>query len=182
MKMFLINIGLVSLLIACAPQVDESAEEVTIPESSVYDMLKVQNPFNVVFDLEQQDAEYLLKVTMQLEEGSYYASPHSNNDFLGLFNIELDQEVELVLLDEWLESPRSVEEFDEIARCNVNWVREETTYSNKIAVNNPNDFKVGGTVSFVVEPSCNRYEVTFDLIQETGNLRVEKKETIMANL
>lgn len=182
MKMFLINICLLSLIMACTPQTEEKVEEMPVQENSVYDILKVQNPFNVVFDLAQDADDYLMTITMQLEEGSYYASPHSNNDFLGLFNIELDQEVELVLMDEWIESPRSIEEFDELARCNVNWVREETTYSNKVAINNPNDFKVGGTVSFVIEPSCNRYEVTFNLIQEAGVLRVEKDETVMANL
>ncbi|MFT5822766.1 MAG: hypothetical protein ACI8ZM_004023 [Crocinitomix sp.] len=139
--------------------------------------------FELIMGLEKIDEkQYNLLAKMQLDEGAYYGSPHSKNSFKGLFNIEIDENDQLIAGDTLIETPFPEEVDDQFSDEKVRWVNEETNYKQSITLNATEDFVVNGVVSFVVEPVCSRYEVTFEIVSQSGELTISQAKPIVANL
>ena len=166
------------LSIGCSDLPDETQNS---PENSIE--ATPSYPFNTQIMLKEVgDNVYDLIVQMDLEEGSYFGSPHSNNSFKGLFDIEVEANEHFVLEDSLYESPESSPEYDHLSKEYVNWVRESTTYTQRLTLNETIDFSVDGVVSFVIEPMCNRFEVAFEIQYFKNQLSVIKGDTKIANL
>lgn len=134
-------------------------------------------PYEIDFDIDStENGEYSLVVTMKLAEGSYFVSPYSSDRFSGRFDIATEKSAHLALETSFIESPRSPEEFDPhpFIDGDVNWVRENTSYTHRIRIATEEDFSVHGQVSFTIEPRCTFEEVSFLLSHQNGILTVMK--------
>lgn len=143
----------------------------------VADYLKVTDaPYGLKVDLEPvENNEYNLVVAINLYNDSYYASPFSDNDFMGLFNISLENNAQLTLVGELTETPRSVEVFDYLAGVPVNWVKDNTIYRQRLKALTEEDFETAGLVRFVIEPSCTLEEIEFVIASRSGKIEVTQE-------
>ncbi len=155
-----------------------------VEDSTPQDVSEVEElTFELIMDLEKLETNnYNLLATMKLDEGAYYASPYSNNSFSGLFNIEIDQNENVTIGDTLIESPFPPEVDDQFSTEKVRWVNEDTNYEQLLTVNSQDNFEVTGVVSFVVEPVCNRYEVAFNILGQSGELSISQEEPVIANI
>lgn len=180
----LLLIAAVSL--ACTnSEIGESKEYITTSDTAfaTENEQKKELPFSVKINVEKLRADqYNLSINMFLDDGAYYASPHSNNNFSGLFNIEIAENEHLTVGDTLIEAPFPVESEDQFSDEKVRWVKEETNYRQMLTINSDKDFTVSGVLSTVIEPICNRYEIAFELSWEAGNLFVTQSEPIKANI
>ncbi len=139
--------------------------------------------FELVLELEKLDQNnYNFLATMKLDEGAYYGSPHSNNSYLGLFDIEFEKNEKITVGDTLIETPFPPEVDDAFSTEKVRWVKEETKYEQLLKVNTNEDFEVKGIVSTVVEPVCNRYEIAFVISSKSGEMSINQEEPIVANI
>ncbi len=141
-------------------------------------LINPEESYNHEYDLKLsiEDAgnnQYRLVSVIDFHNGAFTASPLSNNDFKGLFNIALKENDKVTMDDAFEEIPRSVEEIDWFGNF-VNWVRELTTYKRTLNIKSQEDFKVSGMVSFTIEPTCTFEEIPFDVFYEDGKLWVQQ--------
>ena len=111
-------------------------------------LINPEESYNHEYDLKLsiEDAgnnQYRLVSVIDFHNGAFTASPLSNNDFKGLFNIALKENDKVTMDDAFEEIPRSVEEIDWFGNF-VNWVRELTTYKRTLNIKSQEDFKVSG--------------------------------------
>jgi len=165
-----------SVVIGCAEESPSiSAQNSELCKSVLIDSTE---SFNHEYDLKLsvEDAgngEYRLVSILDFHNGAFTASPLSNNDFKGLFNITIKENDNLTMDDDFEEIPRSVEEVDRFGNL-VNWVSERTTYKRTISIKSQDNFKVSGMVGFTIEPTCTFEEIPFDVFYENGVLRVQQ--------
>jgi len=144
----------------------------------------IANSFTVSDDLydlelrvEQTDAKvYYLVATLDFHNDSYAASPLSNNDFTGLFTLDVADFPYIQLDDAIEETPRSVETTDRGNNTPVNWLREKTTYRRILHINANEDFDAGGKATFTIEPRCTFENIPFMIKNRGGVLSIEKWE------
>jgi hypothetical protein len=130
-------------------------------------------PYTIDLEIEQdEEGSFYLVATIDFINGSYTASPLSNNDFTGLFHMEVAPDKNLVLDDEIIEIPRSVESIDPHERVPVNWVREKTIYKRKLHMKEMKDFKSGGNITFTIEPSCTFEVIPFMISYTNGMMAI----------
>lgn len=133
--------------------------------------------YSLEISLEQGEGEiYYLVTTIDFKKESYTASPLSNNDFKGLFNVELSSNPNIALDDAIEETPQSIETMDPYGNVPVNWVREKTTYRRQMKVLSQFDFDAGGKVSFTIEPRCTFEEFSLTIRKRNGVLTIESSE------
>jgi hypothetical protein len=126
---------------------------------------------DLAIEMDINENVYLV-ATIDFINGSYVASPFSNDDFKGKFRLETAPS-ELFAIDELIEEfPRSSETIDPENNSAVNWVREKTTYKRLIHLNTNTDFKLGGKATFTIEPSCTFEEIPFMISCKNGYLSV----------
>lgn len=125
--------------------------------------------------LKLENDMYDFIVGMQLYNGSYYVSPNAKRDFKGKFTILIDDTEEFQLISDLIETPLSVEEFDPhpFVNGNVNWVRENTTYNQKIQRRSDTDFQVMGKIQFTIEPRCTLEQIPIIIKFKDGEMRAE---------
>ena len=132
-------------------------------------------PYTILFQIEESDAKELnLVVSLRLFGGSHFVSPHSSDRFSGRFNISIDDNVHLVLDDDFKETPRSVEKYDPhpFVKGLVNWVSVSTNYKHQLHIKTQEDFEVRGLVSFTIEPRCTFEKVPFIIKYINGKISV----------
>ncbi len=133
-------------------------------------------PYTINFNIEESNAKELnLVVSMGLYGDSHFVSPHSSDRFTGRFNISIIDNEYLVLDEDFKETPRTVEIYDEHPFVDglVNWVSENTNYKHQLHIKTQEDFVVFGMVSFTIEPRCTFEEVPFIIRYTDGKLRVD---------
>jgi len=137
----------------------------------------LNNPYELTFDIEKvKGDQYSMVTTMKLFGGSFYVSPNSTRDFKGRFTIEIADNDNLILGDDFIETPRSKEVFDPHQFVNgpVNWVQEDTRYHHQLTVTSQEDFEVGGKIIFTIEPKCTLEEIPFLIKYKSGVFTIEK--------
>ena len=133
-----------------------------------------KDPYQIQFDIHPiTDNNYSLAITINLEEGSYFVSPHSKGDYLGLFTVSLDDQQNLRINSDLVETPQSQEKIDPWGGGLVNFVTENTTYTQKITSTNSDDFEIQGLVKFVIEPKCTLEEIPFKITQRNSQLTIQ---------
>ncbi|TBN06727.1 hypothetical protein EYD45_02260 [Hyunsoonleella flava] len=134
------------------------------------------NPYKTSLRLQPSwDNRYNLIVDMELIQGAYFISPNSTRDFKGKFTIELETSPDIKLIDGLIEYPLTKEENDPHPFVNgkVNWVRENTTYTQKIKLMTDEDFTVRGLIRFTIEPRCTLEKIPIVIFMDKGELKFE---------
>lgn len=136
-----------------------------------------QQGFHIELSIEKDDDNiYKLITDVVLEEGNYIYSPLSKDDFYHPLIFSLKNNKDFILIDDLIESPLSLPEIDPYINTPVNYIRTNTTYTQKIKILNKKDFKHKGMIEYLLEPSCVPYDLEFLVKQEGGKLSVEKME------
>lgn len=137
-----------------------------------------ERQYDIGFQIEETSRhEKNLHIEMKLYHNSHYVSPNAQRDFKGKFTVSVDDNPYIRLTNNFLETPRSVEEIDPhpFVDGTVNWVRVNTTYDYSLELTSTEDFEVEGQVQFVIEPNCTLEKTRFLIYQEGGFLKVENK-------
>ncbi|WP_074407393.1 MULTISPECIES: hypothetical protein [Aquimarina] len=139
---------------------------------------KIDNLYALALKTDTTDkGEQRLIVSIDLYDKSFFVSPHSNGNFLGRFNLSLDETKHLTMKDSIIEFPKSLESYDSFSGRQVNFVKRNTTYTQKLTIDSQKDFEVAGLIKFVIEPRCTMEKVKFVISQRSGVLSVEKQQT-----
>lgn len=134
------------------------------------------NPYNTKLRLQPSyDNRYNLVIDMELNNGAHFVSPNSKRNFKGKFTVTFENAPHIKLIDGLIEYPLTVEEHDDHPFVNgkVNWVRENTTYTQKIKVKTNKDFTVNGFIQFTIEPRCTLEKIPIVIFQDRGKLKFE---------
>ncbi len=118
---------------------------------------------------------YQLVTEIILKNDSYFVSPHSKVAYKGRFSSGLQKNANLEMTNNIIEIPRSVEEIDPHPFVNgpVNWVRENTTYTQPLKLNTNSDFEVSGLIKFTIEPRCSLEKIGYTIRYKSGNMTVQ---------
>ncbi len=162
---------------------DKKAEKIPMQGLSMYysplidSTIAMDYPYDLSFDLEQIDeTHYKLITRVKLHGGSFYVSPFSSGDFKGKFTIETAPTNDLLINDDFIETPRSKEVFDPHQFVNgpVNWVSVDTKYEHIFTVVGKTDFDIGGKIFFTIEPRCSLEVIPLLFKHKDGVLTVER--------
>jgi hypothetical protein len=135
-----------------------------------------ENPYKAVYWIQPlQNNEYELIVDIKLFDGAYFVSPNAKRDFSGKFTIQIEDSKELEIVSDLLETPQSVEEFDEHPFVNglVNWVRVDTRYKQKMKPTTTQEFSVKGFIQFTIEPRCTLENIPIIIKNKDEKIWVE---------
>ncbi len=156
-----------------------SAEEIT----EITELENEEGPFDILFQMEKvADDFYNLIIPVDVDEGSYFLSPYSNDIFFGKFSLNLENEDHLVKVDSILEYPATVEEQDPFGNGVMMVARVKTTYTQKVNLVHNDDFELKGFVAFTAEPVCNRFVTNFNISYKNGEMKIYKVNTVIDNL
>ena len=139
-----------------------------------YDSLnnKSKNPYAITLHTVSDDKNlHTLIIAIDLFNGAHFISPNAKRDFKGKFTILLEPNPYYELSDHLKEFPLSIEEHDPHPFTNgvVNWVRQNTVYSQKFNINSQDSFEIKGLIQFTIEPRCSLEKVPF-LIKVTDGM------------
>ncbi|PKV53117.1 hypothetical protein ATE84_5252 [Aquimarina sp. MAR_2010_214] len=136
---------------------------------------KMDDPYALALKIDTTDKnEHSLIVSIDLYDKAFFVSPHSNGNFLGRFALSLDETKSLVMKDSIIEFPKSLESYDPFSDRWVNFVKRNTTYTQKLTIDSQKDFEVFGLIKFVIEPRCTMEKVKFVISQRSGVLSIEE--------
>ncbi len=118
--------------------------------------------------------EYQLIIKMELHNGAHFVSPNAKRDFTGKFFMNLGSYEHFTFDGILVEAPRSVEEVDPhpFVGGPVNWVRENTTYTQSLKLLSNHDFEVFGKIRFTIEPRCTLEEIPFAISYKNGVAKI----------
>lgn len=138
---------------------------------------KNDSPYTLMLKIDTTDKnEESLVVSIDLYDKSYFVSPHSNGNFLGRFKLSLEKTKHLTMKDSIIEFPKSLESLNPWGDGKVNFVKRNTTYTQKLTIDSQEDFEVTGLIKFVIEPRCTMEKIKFVISQRSGILSVEKRQ------
>lgn len=135
------------------------------------------HPYDLSLQVEDAGMnEYSLLIRMNLFGGSFFVSPHANGTFSGRFSVALEENDNVYLGEDFIETPLSKEVFDPhpFVDGKVNWVAENTVYDYPLKVLSNRDFKVNGMIRFTIEPKCTLEEIPFSISSEGGKVTVQR--------
>ena len=140
------------------------------------DLGYIGNPYAIKFKVNKLAGanEFELEIRMELDSFAYFVSPVSKENYKGFFNLEIEDRGLVKLGNEMVENPKSIESIDEFSHEPVNFVTQNTTYTQKFTVNSKHDFEVNGIVKFVIEPKCTMEEIPFLIMYRDGKFKVRK--------
>lgn len=139
------------------------------------DSLNLDDPYFLNLEVQESEGgEYKLVATLELDSGSYFASPYSKETHKGFFQIILKDNPFVQLDSNFVESPLSAAKPDKWQGGLSHFVEENTSYTHKLAINSAEDFKITGFVQFVIEPKCTLEEIPFSISSVNGKLVIQK--------
>ena len=144
-------------------------------KASFYSTFKAED-YELKFGFDSIDTNHFnLILDMTLKNGAYYVSPLSKGNFTGIFKIIIEDNDKLSIINKPIETPPSVEIFDPHPFVNgyVNWVKEDTMYTQKIERLTDNNFTVTGIIQFTIEPRCTLEKIPFFIKYQDGKLKIE---------
>lgn len=137
-----------------------------------------KTPFEIELKLEQIDAkQYYVIADLALKGDDYIISPYSDDDTYLPFSMTLTKTAFLKPINNLLEDPASVAEYDPILEQMVRLVRGKTIYKQKVLLNTNDDFDVSGMIELLIEPQCIPYHIDFTIHHQSGNLSIKKTKT-----
>lgn len=146
-------------------------------EYSIFDKPDIINDLYAVkfSSTAQSDELHNLIIDIHLKNGGHFVSPNATRDFKGKFTMIFENTNAFELVGKLNETPLTVEELDLHPFVNgpVNWVRENTTYTQKIKLNTTNTFEAKGHIQFTIEPACTLEKIPFIIKQTDGTLKFE---------
>ncbi len=116
---------------------------------------------------------YQIQAAMDIDEGTWFASPHSADKYKGYFRVDLSENEFVQLTGTFEETPPSTVHYNKWDNQMGHIVTVDTKYAYDIATNSPEDFKVLGVVRFVIEPKCTLEEVPFSISRENGKMNIQ---------
>lgn len=121
------------------------------------------------------DTQHDLVIDMHLKDGGHFVSPNATGNFSGKFTMVIDDTEAFQIDGKLIETPLTVEEIDLHPFVNgpVNWVRENTTYTQQIKLLTENSFEVHGYIQFTIEPACTLEKIPFIIKHQDGVLKFE---------
>ena len=158
--------------------VENNSSQITKSEPSkqvVYGPNLPANPYELKLDVHKlSDGIYNLEIKMFLFNDAYYASPNEKRDLKGKFTFVLNNNTSFRLTDNLIETPLSPEirAYDSTDYV-PNWVRENTSYKQKIEITTEKEFEVRGYIQFTIEPRCTLEKIPVFIKYEKGNLKFE---------
>ena len=121
--------------------------------------------------------EYTLRLEMVMDDGAFYVSPNNTyGEYMGVFDVSLNNSENLQLDDVITETPKSVLSTDPFTGDPVYTVTENTVHTIKLIVRTNEDFEVTGTVKFVIEPKCTLEETPFTITYKEGELKIKRND------
>ncbi len=132
-------------------------------------------PYAVFIDIiEVGKNDFNLIIKMDLNTDSFYVSPNSVRDFSGKFKLHLNENNQLEKTAALIEKPLSTEIFDPqpFVDGKVNWVKGDTTYTQKLHLNSKEDFQIRGLVQFVIEPNCTLEKIPFTIVYANTKMKI----------
>ncbi len=137
--------------------------------------ITLTKPYELKFKVNTlNDDTFELEIMVELNNGAHFVSPFAQQDFKGKFYMDLGSYTHLEFEGDLIETPRSVEEFDDHPYVNglVNWVRVNTTYRQALKIKLDEDFEVFGRVKFTIEPRCTLEQIPFGISYENGVMKL----------
>lgn len=165
---------------AVTPVVDEQPVD---PYFGRYGEKLDHQPFDTELEIESSaDKGTKLVIDLTVEEGSFILSHFEEESFMGRFKLDLPENEHILITETLVENAIPEEEYYVWAEREVKKIKGNAIYHQKLDIQTQKDFEVPGTVSFVVEPNCNRFEVAFLIKQRSGVIMVEEIGTEIANI
>lgn len=171
------------LLIASCGETEIAPEEKTpsIPEIPVdpyaerYGEKIDYQPFEINFQVNNDNDGFLLQVNVDIIEGSFILSHYAGHEFSGRFLISVEDNNHLSLDGSLTESPAPFEEIYFWAdNKNVKKLKGDVVVKQKLILKSKDDFEVNGSVTFTVEPSCGFYKTNFIISRNSGEIQIKK--------
>ena len=133
----------------------------------------LDEPYEIELQIEQSENKtFQLVASIELDSGTWFASPYSKESLKGYFNLSIEDHNQLVMDDAFEEIPRSSEEINPMGEFLINVVRENTVYKRNLKVLAKEDFDVKGSIRFVIEPRCTMEQIGFVISNRSGKLNV----------
>lgn len=171
----------IMLIVPMGTACSQDAAHVNQSTQTFVPNLLLQYPFtpsNKSYTLDMQieedsNGDFYIVSTIDFLNGTYLASPFSKHDFKGKFLLQMDPDAAATLSKEITETPKSVETIHENGVGSVNWVKEKTTYRQKINFPTDYNYSCSGKLTFTIEPACTFEEITFVLKYADGKLQIQ---------
>ncbi len=138
--------------------------------------LTIEKPdYSIKIEVINQKSEHpTLKMSMELKNDSYYASPLTNVDLKGKFFYDFGEYVNLEFHQEVIENPISPQSKN--VKENIlepSWaVKTNTTYEQELTLKTDKNFEVLGRVQFTIEPRCTFETIPFGIKYENGEYKM----------
>jgi hypothetical protein len=135
-----------------------------------------EKPYTIALSYDQvDDNTFTLIIDMSLEDDAHYVSPNSKVAYKGRFTMFLKDHSNLELQGDLNETPRTVEEIDSHPFVNgpINWVRENTKYTQQVKINADEDFELLGHIQFTIEPLCTLEKIPIVIAYKNGVFKFE---------
>jgi len=142
------------------------------------EVTKIVEPYNITFNVDKlKNNTYNLIIEMELGKDSHYVSPNSKGEYLGMFSMILEENTKLHMHRKFSEIPLSKESTDPWTGNPVNFVRENTKYTQQFTISDTNDFEVSGLIQFTIEPRCTLEKIHFTIKNTSENLEIKHTST-----
>lgn len=159
---------------------NESVEKHNIDDQIEYSVREQHDVLDEFYSIDfetnsNSDTSYDLILKINLKNGGHFVSPNATGNFSGKFTMQVTDTDAFDLVGNHIEIPLSVEEIDPHPFVNgpINWVRQNTTYKQRIKINTQEDFLVFGHIQFTIEPSCTLEKIPFIIKYQSGKVVFE---------
>ncbi len=153
---------------------DKSLAISTLPEIIKHNPCS-PDPYRIDLQLTTTSQKhYQIQVAVDIDEGTWFASPYSAHRYKGYFRVDLPENEFVQLTGSFEETPPSTVHYDKWDNQMGHIVTVDTKYTYDIATNSKEDFKILGVVRFVIEPKCTLEEVPFSISRESGKMSIQR--------
>jgi hypothetical protein len=153
-------------------------EDVIIVEKDIADLLvSIKDPYRVSFEINESNEnenEYDLYVSFELDSGYYFASPLSKGYATEKLHIVIEEHDSLTLDSIFIEKSASITEGNSSELEHVNWVKGNASYKIRLEVTSVGDFEILGLVSFRLQPKKHLQQIEFTISRQSNKIIVLK--------
>lgn len=132
-------------------------------------------PYLVNIEIEKDMAgDFYLVSTIDFVDSAYVASPFSSKNFTGKFKADFKENKHASLHETLTATPKPMPKFSKYGTNEVDdWIREKTTFRQRIVLSKDVDFEIEGRLSFTIEPRCSFELVPFIIAYKNGRMTVK---------
>lgn len=142
---------------------------------TVYGPKLPENPYELKLETHKlSEGIYDLEMKMYLYHDAFYASPNEKKDLKGKFTFVIANNDFFTLENNLIETPLSAEKHDYYSSdYGPKWIRENTSYKQKLEITSEEDFEVRGHIQFTIEPRCTLEKIPVFIKYEKGVMKFE---------